>query len=227
MNDDFEPTGPESEHVYDLLSAYIDNSLDSEEHEWVRAHLEECADCRGDYIELRATQHILHSLPTVPPPRAFTLTEQDVAALTRKPGFLQRLLTPRNSPRFAFGSVLAFGLLVLILVGNLLTSYGTTSSADLALAPAPSSSEARQGNTAGSQAAPGAALAEPTQAPAEGLIVPQTNAESTSKNPPIAKGYTSSAPTANGYRMEVPRQTPALGNAGLPAGGAASSSTSQ
>src|SRR5215212_8797527 len=109
--------GPER-HVWDLLSAYIDNSLDTITHEEVRGHLEKCADCRGDYIELRATQRMLKSLPTVPPPRAFTLTEEAVAA-ARKPGFLERLLTPRNSPRLATGSVLAFMLLVFVFAGNL------------------------------------------------------------------------------------------------------------
>src|SRR4051794_16380340 len=102
-------------HVWDLLSAYIDNELDKATHEEVRTHLEECEDCRAGYIELRATQRMLKAMPVAAPPRAFTLTEEDVA---RRPGFLQRMLTPRNSPRFATGSVLAFALLVFVFVSN-------------------------------------------------------------------------------------------------------------
>src|ERR687884_1560437 len=119
--------GPER-HVWDLLSAYIDDSLDKATHEEVRSHLEECADCRADYIELRATRHMLRSLPVVPPPRAFTLTEEAVA---RKPGFLERLLAPRNAPRLATGSALAFTLLVFVLAGNLFaaTRPGTRTAA--------------------------------------------------------------------------------------------------
>src|SRR5437773_1733695 len=111
MSELFDRTEADSEHVKGLLSGYIDNRLGRSRRTQVREHLKVCADCRADYIELRATQHLLQSLPTVPPPRAFTLTQDMVAAKT---GFWQRLLAPRNSPRFAMGSVLAFTLLVFI-----------------------------------------------------------------------------------------------------------------
>src|SRR5918911_2997820 len=119
--------GPER-HVWRLLSAYIDNNLDKATHEEVRAHLEECPDCRADYIELRATRRMLRSLPVVPPPRAFTLTEEAVA---HRPGLFARLLTPRNAPRLATGSALAFTLLVFVLLGNVLaaTRPGTRTAA--------------------------------------------------------------------------------------------------
>src|SRR5437870_1262740 len=119
MSERFDRTWTDSEHVRDLLSAYIDNRPGESEQTQVRAHLEACPDCRANYIELRATQQMLRSLPTVPPPRAFTLTEDMVAA---RPGFWNRLLAPRNSSRLALGSVLSFTLLAFLLIGNLVTS---------------------------------------------------------------------------------------------------------
>jgi hypothetical protein len=56
-------------------------------------------------------------MPVVSAPRAFTLTQQMVAAPS-KVGWLQRLLNPTNTPRFATGSVLSFALLLLIFVGQ-------------------------------------------------------------------------------------------------------------
>lgn len=138
MSKRFDKTGADSDHVEDLLSAYIDNALGNNEQSYVRKHLELCADCRAGYIELRATQRMIQSLPTVPPPRAFTLTQDMVAT---KQGFWQSLLTPRNSQRFALGSALSFTLLVFMLIGNLvmasgsLARYNSAPSASVALAP--------------------------------------------------------------------------------------------
>src|SRR5438093_13629799 len=105
MSERFGEGRPEGGHVLDRLSAYMDNSLGEAGQERVRVHLEGCAECRADYLELLATRQMLHSLPTVAPPRAFTLTEDMVApAATGRAGFWQRLLAPRNAPRFAMGS---------------------------------------------------------------------------------------------------------------------------
>ncbi len=103
------------EHVTDDLSAYIDNMLEASERHRVRAHIEVCADCKADYIELRATQQLLHAVLLVAPPRAFTLTQEMISPAA---SFWQRFLVPRNVPRFATGSVLAFTLMLLVLVGN-------------------------------------------------------------------------------------------------------------
>jgi hypothetical protein len=164
--------GPEG-HVWDLLSAYIDNSLDKATHAEVLAHLEGCADCRADYIELRATQRILKSMPVVPPPRAFTLTEEAVA---RRPGFLERLLAPRNSPRLAMGSVLSFVLLVFVLLGNVVAESrsGVGTFATQAYAPPPEIQSQSRSALPGETTTPalaldssaGAAQATPTTAAA-------------------------------------------------------------
>ena len=55
----------------------------------------------------------------MPPPRPFTLTQEMVGAGARRESFWQRILTPSAVPRFATGSVVAFALLVMLLVGDL------------------------------------------------------------------------------------------------------------
>ena len=55
----------------------------------------------------------------MPPPRPFTLTQEMVGAGARRESFWQRILTPSAVPRFATGSVVAFALLVMILVGDM------------------------------------------------------------------------------------------------------------
>ncbi len=145
------------EHVVDLLSAYIDNALNPGERESVRAHIETCASCQADHETLLGTQFMLRSLPVVPPPRAFTLTPEMVGAGARRESFWQRLLTPRAVPRFATGSVVAFALLALLLVGDLavvrqngiFTPYATTSRQ---LAPAQDTGAERNAGIAAVQA---------------------------------------------------------------------------
>ena len=103
------------EHVLEQLSAYIDNALDAGERERVRAHIETCAECRTEHRELQATKQMLLSMPVARPPRAFTLTQEMVAS---KPSFWERLRVPRWYPRLATGSVVAFALLVMLLLGD-------------------------------------------------------------------------------------------------------------
>lgn len=131
------------EHVVDVLSAYIDNALSSGERESVRAHLETCDSCQIEHEDLVGMKAMLKRLPVVPPPRAFTLTPEMVGAEARRGSFWQRLLTPRAVPRFATGSVVAFALLALLLVGDFVgTGSNTAALRDAPMsAPAPESSE--------------------------------------------------------------------------------------
>jgi hypothetical protein len=106
----------DSEHVVEQISPYLDGALDDATSDSVRDHIERCAECRAEYMEVRFTRQLLRSASTVQPPRAFTLTQEMVA----RGGWLwHRLLVPRNVPRLATGSVLTFALVALLLVGNL------------------------------------------------------------------------------------------------------------
>lgn len=102
----------------------------------MRLHLEGCGECRTEYVELRGVQVLLKSVPVVAPPRAFTLTEEMVGH-KEKGGFWQRILAPRNAPRFATGSVLAFVLLALVVVGDFAGGSTMESFAPYAASEAP------------------------------------------------------------------------------------------
>ena len=104
-------------HVLDLLSAYIDRSLDEPERERVRAHIEGCADCRAAYVELQATMRMVQNMPVAAVPRAFTLTPE-MAARVRKPSLLERIFSPKLAPTFATGSVVAFVMLFFLFAGS-------------------------------------------------------------------------------------------------------------
>ena len=102
----------------ELLSAYIDHALDVREMRRVDSHLDGCDVCRAEYHQLLATKQLLAGLPAVAPPRSFTLTPQMVAP-ERQPSFLKQLLSGRLYPTLATGSVVAFVLLLLMLVGDI------------------------------------------------------------------------------------------------------------
>ena len=161
MSKDYD-NSQDNKHVVDLLSSYIDNALTSGERESVRAHLETCDSCRIEHDGLIGMKAMLKNLPVVPPPRAFTLTPEMVGAGVRRESFWQRLLTPRAVPRFATGSVVAFALLALLLVGDFMgmkrdaafapyaTTGGTaakenTRNSDVAVSAAPTTAAAEQG----------------------------------------------------------------------------------
>jgi hypothetical protein len=108
------------EHVIGLISSYIDNALDADDRERVRAHIDACEVCAAEYRELRATQQMLRAMPVQVPPRVFTLTEGMVRARSEaRPSWLSRMLGRALAPRLATGSVLAFALLLVMLVSDL------------------------------------------------------------------------------------------------------------
>jgi hypothetical protein len=110
------------EHVIELVSSYLDDALEADEHERVRAHIATCEVCGAELRELQATQQMLRALPVQVPPRVFTLTEEMVGVRPRaeaSPSLLSRLFGRALAPRLATGSVLAFTLLLVMLVSDL------------------------------------------------------------------------------------------------------------
>ena len=104
------------EHVTDMLSAYIDGTLDDAERGPVRAHLEGCDTCQAEHAEIVATRAVLRAVPAMQAPRSFTLTPE-MARKVRLPSLFERIFVPSNAPRMAMGSVLSFLLLFFVLVG--------------------------------------------------------------------------------------------------------------
>lgn len=69
-----------NEHDLELLSAYIDGQVSADERRTVERRLNEEADLRQAYEELRATVQALRDLEPLRPPRSFTLDPAKVAA---------------------------------------------------------------------------------------------------------------------------------------------------
>ena len=64
--------------VGELLSAYLDGQVKPDELRRVETHLGTCPACQSELASLRQTVTMLHALPRVPVPRAFTLSEAQV-----------------------------------------------------------------------------------------------------------------------------------------------------
>lgn len=62
----------------ELLSAYLDNQVTAAERGRVQQHLQGCSACQAELNSLRQTISMLHALPRVAVPRAFTLSEAQV-----------------------------------------------------------------------------------------------------------------------------------------------------
>ncbi len=68
--------GPVRGHIQvEQLSAYLDKQVSPAERATIDAHLQQCSECRAELESLRQTVAMLHSLPRVAVPRAFTLSE--------------------------------------------------------------------------------------------------------------------------------------------------------
>lgn len=69
---------------FEQLSAYIDNQLSPAEKAGLEARLAKEPQLQASLNDLRRTIHALRSLPTVTPPRSFTLTAKQAGARARR-----------------------------------------------------------------------------------------------------------------------------------------------
>ncbi len=136
---------PQISQDFERLSAYIDNQLSPAEKAALEARLAQEPQLRAGLEDLRQTVRVLRNLPTVKPPRSFTLTPEQAGARARR-GPLFPVLR------------LAAALCTLLLV--------VTVARDLTMNGSLSASVANHATTAGSAATPlalpQAALQSPT-----------------------------------------------------------------
>ncbi len=81
------------EDVTELLSGYLDNTLDQDERSWTEDHLRHCPHCASELATLRATLALVQQLDEVVPPADFRVNlKQRILAEQRKErlGFLGR-----------------------------------------------------------------------------------------------------------------------------------------
>jgi anti-sigma factor RsiW len=115
----------------ELISAYIDGQLSAEERREVERRLDNEANLRLAYEELRATVQVLRDLEPVRPPRSFTLDPANVA-LQRPPATRLgwgRLLQVAG----VFAAVLVAAIGTLSVIGSM--GSGAPASAPMAAAP--------------------------------------------------------------------------------------------
>ncbi len=75
---------PQISQDFERLSAYIDNQLSPAEKADLEARLAQDAQLRAGLDDLRRTVRALRNLPTVKPPRSFTLTPEQAGARARR-----------------------------------------------------------------------------------------------------------------------------------------------
>ncbi len=79
--------------IEDLLSPYLDQTLNSVEQRKVEQHLASCQRCQEELASLRATVAWLHQAPAIMPRRSFTLAKQVGPASRRLTPVALRLAT--------------------------------------------------------------------------------------------------------------------------------------
>ena len=115
-----------SEHILELLGAYLDGELGGGQLRKVEAHLGECPSCLEEYQALRALSVTLHEAPMPAFPSSERFATDLALRLPRKP------VKPLSSRALEIGWWLApFGLILTwvfigttILISNILTTAG-------------------------------------------------------------------------------------------------------
>lgn len=125
----------ECNDIRELLSAYMDDVLDSAEKEAVDKHLVDCAHCRQELADLRKTVDVIKSLGEVVPPEDFhnqlkqRLTVAAQKESIAKRGLQQRVFQLSRMARFrwaAVAAVLILGLGIGLFMDNLFKPMGST-----------------------------------------------------------------------------------------------------
>jgi anti-sigma factor RsiW len=109
-----------SDREWQELSAYLDGQLPTKETVRLEQKLQQRAELRAAYQDLRRVRHLLRSQPRLRAPRNFTLSAETVGITSiRRPA-------PRRLPVFGLVSALASLMLVLVIVGEFLVGSPRT-----------------------------------------------------------------------------------------------------
>ena len=189
----------------DLLSSYLDDQVTPEQRAYIERHVRTCVSCQLELQSLRQTVTMLHALPRVPVPRAFTLSEARVGRRVR-----------RGSNSWFGGLARVAGVLAAVAVIAVSVAFlrqsAFTPSAQVARAPlqapappAVTSPTAATLAAAADTAAPAApSLAAPNAAPAAKQASTQPAVTQAARKPPA-----NSAPAGGQGARSVPANPPA------------------
>lgn len=186
---------PNTPHVVEDLSAYLDGELDRATRSKVEAHLASCDSCAWECRTLQQTKQLLAKAPRVVAPRSFTIRELDVA--------------PQRAPvRLSWGVILARAaapvvgvMLFLAVAGDVFTQQMAPAAVP---APAAFGSDRERGNLLASTQTPGtapgarvqAAEAVLTGAPTQAVLVVPAQATPATKSVAPTVVATIGQPTA-------------------------------
>jgi hypothetical protein len=190
-----------AEDTGELLSSYVDNALDLSERRRAEMQAERCAACAQELRDLRMFKALLQELPTVQPPRSFTL---DPATAVGP----RRLLFPTLRLATLVASVLFF----VVLGADLLNVGGAssqTSTAAFSTKEAPAAAqrqlqyddstggaaESAESGGGGAAASAEASAAAAASAPVAALTAPQASAAASAAAGADAPAQDLSAPT--------------------------------
>lgn len=213
-----------------LLSAFLDSQITPTERTRIETHLQTCAVCRAELESLRHTVALVHALPRVAAPRAFTLSEVQVGSrrATSTPGWYGGAVR-------GLGAVAALALVAFITVtlleppawlpGEIIarspTQAATTAPAAAPAAPAaPAALEAASTQSAASTVAPAPAVAAAVEETSSAQQQPTPEAMLAAAPQPLAEENARSAAST-----ELARE-PALGVMAAKAAGTPDASAS-
>jgi len=190
------PPNAHDAHDAILIARLFGGDVTDVEREHATSLVAGCSECASLFADLGAIAATTRALPTPPRPRDFTLTEADVARLSRRAGWRGRFVRPGLRTAFG-GAMAALGLAGVLLTGaaTMLTSTARTESAAF-------DSNASPANYSGQ-----GAIAMPTAAPTAGP----------------AQLVSGGAVDGAGASSSLPPRLPSIGTAGPSAGPAAES----
>jgi Tol biopolymer transport system component len=157
---------PERAHVdVDTLSAYLDHQIAPAERARVEGHLADCIACRDELDGLRRTVTLLQTLPRVPVPRAFTLSEAQVG-----------IRRPEPRPAWVswtrgLAAVTAIALVAVVAVSLLNRPSWQPSATVARTAPAAEAPQVAVQSVSPAESAPAEALAVQAPAPAQPTVM--------------------------------------------------------
>jgi anti-sigma factor RsiW len=103
---------PNIEHLRDLLSPYLDGEVTDQERALVEQAMITWPELRDELESLRQTVELVASLPQIPAPRPFTLSEADVRAVSPSPRKFFGL------PAWASGLAMVAAVLICVLAAG-------------------------------------------------------------------------------------------------------------
>ncbi|WP_148347990.1 anti-sigma factor family protein [Bacillus rubiinfantis] len=104
------------DHIVELMHQYLDEEINSEEEQILRAHLQSCKECETIFNELKKTVAFVKSISSMQAPADFTVNVLARLPKEKKKVLLARMM--RNHPLLSAAS-----LFVVLMMGSLFSTW--------------------------------------------------------------------------------------------------------